>query len=103
MMTATVQVGANKDKSVTKVSSMGMWVPVHSDEWDGGELPVEVGGPTMDSEPGEVIFRGGALPWKIGTYEVRMTLHETVLCDPTGVRSAITTMGNTTLWLPQSR
>jgi len=48
---------------------MGMWVPVHDDEWD-GDIPLEIGTPTMDSQFGEVAFRGGALPWKIGIYEV---------------------------------
>lgn len=49
---------------------MGMWVPVHSDEWD-GEIPVEIGTPTTGSQSGEVAFRGDALPWKTGIYEVR--------------------------------
>jgi len=62
--------GANKDKSVTKVASMGIWVPVHGDVWD-GDIPVEVGTSTTDSQSGEVIFRGSALPWKTGTYEIR--------------------------------
>lgn len=64
-----MQIGANREKSVTKVSSMGMWVPVHSDEWD-GDMPVEAGTPVVNSRSGEVVFRGGALPWKTGTYEV---------------------------------
>ena len=71
LMTAIIQVGANKDKSVTKVASMGMWVPVHSDEWD-GDVPVEIEAPIVDSQSDEVVFRGGALPWKTGTYEVRV-------------------------------
>lgn len=54
---------------MTKVSTMGMWVPVHGDEWD-GETPIEVGTPNIDSQSGEVVFRGGALPWKTGMYEV---------------------------------
>lgn len=64
------RVGANKDKTVTKVSSMGMWVPVHKDEWD-GEIPLDIGTPTLDSQFGEVVFRGGSLPWKTGSYEIR--------------------------------
>jgi len=51
---------------------MGMWVPVHDDEWD-GDIPLEIGTPTMDSQSGEVAFRGGALPWKTGIYEVRQS------------------------------
>ncbi|KAJ8519288.1 hypothetical protein ONZ45_g3737 [Pleurotus djamor] len=33
------RVGANKSKLVTKVSSMGMWVPVYDNEWD-GDIPM---------------------------------------------------------------
>jgi len=64
------RIGANKAKYVTKVASMGMWVPVHRDEWD-GDTPLEIGIPTMDSQSGEVAFGGGVLPWKTGTYEIR--------------------------------
>lgn len=70
LLIATFQVGANKDKSVTKVASIGMWVPVHRDEWD-NETPLEIGAPTIDSQSGEVAFSGDALPWKTGLYEVR--------------------------------
>jgi len=55
---------------VTKVASMGMWVPVHRDEWD-NETALEIETPATDSESGEVVFRGGTLPWKTGIYEVR--------------------------------
>ena len=55
---------------MTKVATMGRWAPVHEDEWD-GNIPLEIGTPTMGSQSGEVVFRGGALPWKAGTYEVR--------------------------------
>lgn len=48
---------------------MGMWAPVHKDEWD-GETPLEIETPTIDSQSGEVLFGGDALPWKTGTYEV---------------------------------
>lgn len=56
---------------MTKVASMGMWAPVHRDEWD-SETALETGTPAADSEPGEIVFRGGALPWKTGSYEVRV-------------------------------
>lgn len=55
---------------MTKVASMGMWVPVHRDEWD-NETALESETLATDSESGEVVFRGGALPWKTGIYEVR--------------------------------
>ena len=81
---------------------MGMWVPVHGDVWD-GDIPLETGAPITDSQSGEVAFRGGALPWKTGTYEVRRILAKLFEPDPTRTRSAITTMGSTTLWPPQGR
>ncbi|OJT11321.1 Phosphatidylethanolamine N-methyltransferase [Trametes pubescens] len=70
------RVGANQSNLVTKTSSLGMWVPVHDDEWD-GDIPLslhapktaEPGSPTV--EEGEVVFRSGALPWRTGRYEVR--------------------------------
>jgi phosphatidylethanolamine N-methyltransferase len=68
------QVGANKSRSVTMVSSMGMWVPVHDEEWDGDvplclDRPVT---PTRDSESGVVTFKGDTLPWLAGHYEVSL-------------------------------
>jgi phosphatidylethanolamine N-methyltransferase len=51
---------------------MGMWVPVYDEEWDGDdplglERPVT---PPKDSEGGVVTFKGNALPWLVGRYEV---------------------------------
>lgn len=55
------------------MSSLGMWVPVHDEEWD-GDIPLGVGRPgpsgSKDSQEGMVVFRGGTLPWKSGKYEV---------------------------------
>ncbi|KAI0830308.1 phosphatidylethanolamine N-methyltransferase [Trametes gibbosa] len=70
------RVGANQSNLVTKTSSLGMWVPVHDDEWD-GDIPLSVRTPTTatpgspDVEEGEVVFKSGALPWRTGRYEVR--------------------------------
>ncbi|KAF4586330.1 phosphatidylethanolamine N-methyltransferase [Pleurotus pulmonarius] len=67
------RVGANKSKLVTKTSSMGMWVPVHDDEWD-GDIPLgrdKPIAPQHESETGVVVFKGDALPWQVGKYEVR--------------------------------
>lgn len=49
-----------------------MWVPVHDEEWD-GDIPIgaERKSAQQDSETGRVVFRADALPWQIGTYEVR--------------------------------
>ncbi|OSD06666.1 phosphatidylethanolamine N-methyltransferase [Trametes coccinea BRFM310] len=70
------RVGANQSNLVTKTSSLGMWVPVHDDEWDGDiplhrqqPKPEDPNSPTV--EEGEVVFKGGALPWRTGQYEVR--------------------------------
>lgn len=67
------QVGANKSSLITKVSSVGKWVPVHNEEWD-GDIPLSVGKPgpsgSKDSQEGEVAFRADTLPWKCGQYEV---------------------------------
>ena len=70
-----LQKGANKSPTVTKTSSLGMWVPVHDDEWD-GDIPLGLERPDsptrdMGSEPGEVTFNGDRLPWVAGLYEVR--------------------------------
>ena len=54
---------------MTKTSSMGMWVPVHNDEWD-GDIPLDLRESVTDSDSGYAVFRGGALPWKVGKYEV---------------------------------
>ncbi|TFK90909.1 phosphatidylethanolamine N-methyltransferase [Polyporus arcularius HHB13444] len=70
------RVGANQSNLVTKTSSLGMWVPVHDDEWD-GDIPLELQRPkraegdSPDVEEGEVVFKGGVLPWRTGKYEVR--------------------------------
>ncbi|KAF7759714.1 hypothetical protein Agabi119p4_11409 [Agaricus bisporus var. burnettii] len=67
------RVGANKSMLVTKVSSLGMWLPVHDEEWD-GDIPLGLDrppSPQRDSENGEVTFRGNTLPWLVGNYEVR--------------------------------
>ncbi|KXN92537.1 Phosphatidylethanolamine N-methyltransferase [Leucoagaricus sp. SymC.cos] len=67
------RVGANKSTLVTKVSSLGMWLPVHGEEWD-GDVPLGVSrppSPQRDSESGFVTLKGNTLPWLIGKYEVR--------------------------------
>ncbi|EIN05166.1 hypothetical protein PUNSTDRAFT_146058 [Punctularia strigosozonata HHB-11173 SS5] len=70
------RVGANQSKLVTKTSSLGMWVPVHDEEWDGDVFigPHRRSGstsPNKETEKGYVVFKGGALPWQVGQYEMR--------------------------------
>ena len=75
------RVGANKSSLVTRVSSLGMWVPVHDEEWD-GDIPIgensqtrtltgREGTGTSDEECGVVVFKGDTLPWTVGRYEMR--------------------------------
>jgi hypothetical protein len=94
-----LQVGANKSNLVTKTSSLGMWVPVHDEEWD-GDVPLGLDRPDLpqtDSESGIVTFKGNTLPWLAGRYEVRCLyiLKWSSVHHHTIFRFAITTMGNT--------
>jgi phosphatidylethanolamine N-methyltransferase len=52
---------------------MGMWLPVHDEEWD-GDVPLNlkrVPSKHLDSENGIVTFKGNTLPWLVGLYEVK--------------------------------
>ncbi|KAF6750342.1 phosphatidylethanolamine N-methyltransferase [Ephemerocybe angulata] len=65
------RVGANKSTLVTKTSSLGMWLPVHGEEWD-GHVPVGLERARHhDSQYGTVTFKGNTLPWLVGRYEIR--------------------------------
>ncbi|KAF8266058.1 phospholipid methyltransferase-domain-containing protein [Lactarius quietus] len=73
------RVGANPSSLVTRTSSLGMWIPVHDEEWD-GDLPIRedshASSPTGsedadDVSSGTVVFQGDGLPWTVGRYEVR--------------------------------
>ncbi|KAI0750354.1 phosphatidylethanolamine N-methyltransferase [Irpex lacteus] len=69
------RVGANASSHITKVSSLGMWVPVHNEEWD-GDIFRGLSNPSKpvtgdDCERGEVVFQGKTLPWRTGRYEIR--------------------------------
>jgi phosphatidylethanolamine N-methyltransferase len=75
------RVGANQSSLVTRTSSLGMWVPVHDEEWD-GDIPIGESSPTNvpadgegpdadDEECGTVVIKGDKLPWMVGLYEMR--------------------------------
>lgn len=72
------RVGANQSSLVTRTSSLGMWVPVHDEEWD-GDIPIGDNNQTStpadreasDEECGTVVFKGDSLPWTVGHYEMR--------------------------------
>lgn len=70
------RIGANKSTLVTRTSSMGLWVPVHDEEWDGDvplgiERPSAGGSHNAETENGVVTFKGNTLPWLAGRYEIR--------------------------------
>lgn len=75
------RIGANKSSLVTRTSSLGMWVPVHVEEWD-GDIPIGEnsqtstlagtgGSDASDEECGVAVFKGDTLPWTVGRYEMR--------------------------------
>ncbi|KAF9463504.1 phosphatidylethanolamine N-methyltransferase [Collybia nuda] len=66
------RVGANKSTLLTKTSSLGMWVPVHDEEWD-GDVFLGLSRPPSprDSKNGTVTFKSNTLPWLVGQYEIR--------------------------------
>lgn len=77
------QKGANKSSTVTKISSLGHWVPVHDDEWD-GDIPVHFEeSPSPEKGEGDVVLKGEKLPWVAGLYEVRTSsLYEVFAYKP---------------------
>ncbi|PVF99622.1 hypothetical protein CPB86DRAFT_783511 [Serendipita vermifera] len=64
--------GANKSQTMTKTSSLGLWVPVHDEEWD-GDVPRPLTDRNNDEETecGEIVFKNSTLPWQVGEYELR--------------------------------
>ncbi|KZT35944.1 hypothetical protein SISSUDRAFT_1008125 [Sistotremastrum suecicum HHB10207 ss-3] len=73
------RLGANRSNLVTKTSSLGMWAPVHDEEWD-GDVPLlghsssraqDKDHASDQLEHGEVVFKGDILPWLPGKYEIR--------------------------------
>jgi phosphatidylethanolamine N-methyltransferase len=73
------QFGSNQSNIVTKTSSLGRWVPVHNEEWD-GDLPLNISRQDIQSgveklegiEEGEIVFDKEILPWSPGVYEVSL-------------------------------
>lgn len=63
------------------MSSLGMWVPVHNEEWN-GDVPLGLErppSPRRDSEGGVVTFKGDTLPWMTGCYEVSRHIGNTLV------------------------
>ena len=56
---------------MTKTSCLGMWVPVHDEDWDGDVFMGSDMSSSQDSTNGTGVFKGNNLPWLVGQYEVR--------------------------------
>ena len=58
---------------MTKIPSLGRWVPIYDEEWD-GDLPVPHTDTNQtleeDTDCGEVMFKKDILPWRAGEDEV---------------------------------
>ncbi|WWC72280.1 uncharacterized protein I206_106242 [Kwoniella pini CBS 10737] len=64
------RLGSCKSTLVTRISSVGKWMPINEEEWD-GDVYLNPLSPPKDSDAGEVLFKGEQLPWLPGQYEVR--------------------------------
>ncbi|KAJ9094313.1 hypothetical protein QFC19_007998 [Naganishia cerealis] len=66
------RLGSCKDELVTKISSVGKWIPIYDEEWD-GSTPLSDVTPAhrRDADAGTVVFEKERLPWKPGKYEIR--------------------------------
>lgn len=64
------RLGSCKAELVTRISSMGKWVPIFEEEFKGEEqcTPAE---PVSKGNAGTVVFKGSRLPWAPGMYEMR--------------------------------
>ncbi|OCF30914.1 phosphatidylethanolamine N-methyltransferase [Kwoniella heveanensis BCC8398] len=64
------RLGSCKSTLVTRISSVGKWMPIYEEEWDGDTYldPVDK---EKKGDAGEVLFKGEQLPWMPGQYEVR--------------------------------
>ncbi|KAJ9118119.1 hypothetical protein QFC22_004020 [Naganishia vaughanmartiniae] len=66
------RLGSCKDELVTKIASVGKWVPIYDEEWDGSTpLCDVVPASRRDADAGTVVFEKERLPWKAGQYEIR--------------------------------
>ncbi|WWC91952.1 uncharacterized protein L201_006904 [Kwoniella dendrophila CBS 6074] len=68
------RLGSCKSTLVTRISSIGKWMPIYEEEWDGDTYLNPLGlhqKSKDDADAGEVLFRGDQLPWSPGSYEIR--------------------------------
>ncbi|WWD19894.1 hypothetical protein CI109_104363 [Kwoniella shandongensis] len=64
------RLGSCKSQLVTRISSVGKWMPIYEEEWD-GDKPVNPEEREEQGDAGEVVFKGEQLPWLPGQYELR--------------------------------
>lgn len=65
------RLGSCKSQLVTRISSMGKWMPLYEEEWDGDRC-LDSGSEKKKGDAGEVVFSGEQLPWSPGEYELRL-------------------------------
>ncbi|WVR09665.1 hypothetical protein IAU60_006740 [Kwoniella sp. DSM 27419] len=64
------RLGSCKSALVTRISSVGKWMPIYQEEWD-GDTPLNPAQIAEKGDAGEAVFQGEQLPWLPGQYEVR--------------------------------
>lgn len=64
------RLGSCRSQLVTRISSVGKWMPIYEDEYD-GDTPIDSPSGKKEQHGGEVTFRGDQLPWQPGMYELR--------------------------------
>ena len=65
------RLGSCRSQLVTRISSVGKWMPIYEDEWDGDMYLPPSPDDAQQQDAGEVVFRGKQLPWAPGQYELR--------------------------------
>lgn len=66
------RVGSCKSKLITKVSSVGKWVPIFEEEYNGeDQVGIDPEEQVSYGDAGICTFRGKRLPWAPGQYELR--------------------------------
>ena len=64
------RLGSCRSNLITRIASMGNWMPIFEDEWNGDEYVVP-SGEVKQEDSGELVFQGDQLPWQEGKYELR--------------------------------
>jgi phosphatidylethanolamine N-methyltransferase len=64
------RLGSCRSQLVTRISSVGKWMPIYEDEWEGNDY-IAPPGDVRQEDAGVTVFRGDQLPWQPGQYELR--------------------------------